>query len=354
MNIEIHEFQPEDFANVMTLVKICYGDAAPSPERWRWRHFEFDPQDSTMFVAKHDNKIVGLRPMALFDYFLDGQPLKGALFSAVMVHPSYRRLGIFSRLVKACMEEAWRRGAAFINTMPNDISYRGFIKLGWQDPGDRTLYVRPINLKALARQKVHPAWLGIPLGFMTQGFVSLISPNPGKYRLSIAAVPELSLEAADLSRRIGVRFDGLILHRTHTWLTWRYKASPWNHYVRLEALSSDGRLKGYAVTNMNTQWGITTGYVVDILGETAEARQALIEASVEHLREQGAQICAAVMSPPELMADFRTQGFFHIPQRISPKKFHTVYQPHPDYTATFDSVRSIDRWYQTLGDWDVI
>jgi hypothetical protein len=294
-----------------------------------------------------------MRPMALFDYFLQGRPLKGALFSAVMVHPSYRRLGIFSRLVKACMEEAWRRGAAFINTMPNDISYRGFIKLGWRDPGDRTLYVRPMNLKTLARQKVYPSWLGIILGFMTQGLVTLISPRPGKHRLTLVAVPEFGMEAGDLSRRIGVSFDGLILNRTHSWLTWRYKTNPWNYYERLEA-STDGRLKGYAVTNLNTQWGVTAGYIVEILGETAEVRQALIEASVEHLRDQGAQICAAVISPPKLMADFRAKGFFHIPQRISPKKFHTVYQPHLDYAADFDTVRSVDRWYQTLWDWDVI
>jgi GNAT superfamily N-acetyltransferase len=354
MNIEIREFQPEDFANVMTLVQTCYGDAAPPPERWRWRHFEFDPKDSTMFVATHDNKIVGLRPMALFDYFLHGQPLKGALFSAVMVHPSYRRLGIFSRLVKACMEEAWRRGAAFINTMPNDISYRGFIKLGWQDPGDRTLYIRPINLKTLARQKIRPSWLGFSLGFITQGLVRLISPRPKQDRLTIVAVPAFDPEAGDLSRRIGVSYDGLILHRTHAWLTWRYKSNPWNKVERFEALSADGRVNGYAVTNMSIQWDIIVGYIVEILGETAEVRQALIEASIEHLRDQGAQICAAVMSPPELMADFRTQGFFRVPQRISPKKFHTVYQPHPDHTATFDAVRTINRWYQTLGDWDVI
>jgi GNAT superfamily N-acetyltransferase len=354
MNIEIREFQPEDFAGVMALDRTCYGEAAQPPERWKWRHFEFDPPNSTMFLALNEVKVVGMRPMAFFDYFLSGQPLKGALFSAVMVHPDCRRMGIFSRLVKACMEEAWRRGAAFINTMPNDISYRGFMKLQWQDPGDRTLYIRPLDLKTLARQQAPSAWLGLPVGIMGQGVVQLISPRPRQHRLTISVVPAFGPEAGDLSRRLGSSYDGLMLHRTHAWLSWRYKSTPWNDYTRFEARASAGNLTGYAVTNLHTQWGILTGYVVDLLGETAEVRQALIEAAVQHLRTQGAQIAATVISPPDLMADFRAQGFFRIPERLSPKKFHMVYQPHPEFTQTFQTVNSIDRWYQTLGDWDVL
>jgi GNAT superfamily N-acetyltransferase len=354
MNIDIREFQPEQFAGVIALDQTCYGEAAQPPERWKWRHFEFDPQNSTMFLALHKDTVVGMRPMAFFDYFMYGQLLKGALFSAVMVHPDYRRLGIFSRLVKACMEEAWRRGAAFINTMPNDISYRGFMKLQWQDPGDRTLYARPLNLQTLARQKVHPTWLGVPAGIMSQAVVKMISPRLRRLHLTISAVSAFSPEAGDLSRQIGKRYNGLILNRTPAWLSWRYKSTPWNDYTRFEGRSSDGTLMGYAVTNLNTQWGILTGYIVDLLGENAEARQALIEAAVEHLRARGALIAASVISPTELMADFRAQGFFCIPERLSPKKFHTVYQPHPEHTQTFNAVSSIDQWYQTLGDWDVL
>lgn len=354
MNIEIREAKPDEFAGIMALVQTCYGSAAEPPEWWRWRHFELDPKDSTMFVASHNNTIVGMRPMALFDYFLQGTQVRGALFSAVMVHPDYRRLGIFSRLVKACMDEAWRRGARFVNTMPNDISFLGFMKLGWRDPGERTLLVRPINLTGLGRQKVRPLWLGNVLGLMAQGFVRLIAPHPTQAPIAINTVPELSVEAGDLSRRIGVGYDGLILHRTHAWLTWRYKSNPWNCYARFEARSAEGTLVGFAVTNMGTQKGIAIGYIVDLLGETSEARQALIEASIARLRDQGAQISIAVMSSPALVADLRSQGFFPVPRRISPKKFYTVYQPHSNYEATFDSVASIDRWYQTLGDWDGI
>jgi GNAT superfamily N-acetyltransferase len=354
MNIEIRQFQPRDFDGVMALVQTCYGETAEPPEWWRWRHFELDPGDSTMFVAAHGDKLVGMRPLSLFNYFMYGQPLRGALFSAVMVHPDYRRLGIFSRLVKACSEEAWRRGAAFINTMPNDISYLGFKKLGWQDPGERMPFIRPLNIEGLARQKINPSWLGATLGFLGHGLVRLILPRPRPHPLEIATVPGFDPEAEVLSQQIGAGYQGLILHRTHTWLTWRYKANPWNRYTRFEARSAATGLQGYAITNMNHQKGVAVGYLVDLLGYGAEVRQALIKSAMEHLQGQGAQLGLAVISSPELARDLRRQGFFAVPAWLSPKKFYTVFQPHPDHQEAFAAVSSIERWYQTLGDWDGI
>jgi GNAT superfamily N-acetyltransferase len=354
INIKIRQFRPEDFAGVMALVQTCYGDAAEPPEWWQWRHFELNPKDSTMFVAVHEDRIMGMRPMALFDYFLQGKPLRGALFSAVMVHPDYRRMGIFSRLVKACMEEAWRRGATFVNTMPNDVSYMGFMKLGWIDPGERTLLIRPINLQAIGKQKIPPAWLGAPLGFMAQCLFQLNSPRRRQYKTTVAPVPAFGPEAEDLSRQIGTGYDGLILHRTQRGLNWRYQIHPWNRYERFEARSLKGNLKGYAVTNLSTQLGLEVGFIVDLLGADDETRKALIQGALHSLRNQGAQICAAVMTSPELLAELRTQGFFALPRRLSLKNFYTVYQPHPDHTKSFDILRSIAHWYQTLGDWDGI
>lgn len=351
--IAIREAQEGDFGRVMSLVRTCYGEAAEPPEWWRWRHREFDPSNSVMFVAVDRQEIVGLRPMAVFDYFLRGESIKGGLFSAVMVHPDYRRQGIFSRLVEACAQEAWRRGAAFVHTMPNDVSYPGFVKLGWHDPGDRTLLVRPLDVAAIFGKKVGPHWLAATLAFLPQAGLSLSRPR-AKWDFVIDQVESFDDAAEALASRVAKELNGIVLQRTRRWLNWRFKSNPWNRYQRFAATSRRGDLVGFAVTNTENRSGLRVGYVVELIADSSDARRALIEAATSSLRQQGAALVATVVSDPELAQAFRRQRFFMVPQKLSPKRFHTVYQPRPGCAGDFESVRAISAWYQTLGDWDGI
>jgi len=352
--VVIREFESNDFDGVMALVRSCYGAAAEPPDWWRWRHQELAPQDCTMFVAADGEKIIGMRPLALFPYFLQGSLVKGALFSAVMVHPDYRRLGIFSRLVKACIEEAWRRGAVFVTTMPNDLSYPGFMKLGWRDPGDRTLLIQPLDMAALAGKKIKPAWLAPALAGIAQIMLNAIVPRRGRQGLELREEASFDASAEALSERVGKKFNGIILHRTCGWLNWRFKANPWNSYRRLTARSPQGDVVGFAVTNTEKRWDLKIGYIVELVGDSSGIRRDLIAAATAGLKQQGAACAATVVSAPELIHDFRRQLFFTLPERFKPKKFHTVYLPHPEHAVDFSSVQSISCWYQTLGDWDGI
>jgi GNAT superfamily N-acetyltransferase len=354
MDTVIRKFEERDFDAVMRLVRECYGETAEPPEWWRWRHFEFDGEATTMFLAVCGTKIVGMRPLTLFDYYVQGRPVKGGLFSAVMVHPDHRRKGLFSKMVNACIEEAWRRGASFVNTMPNDTSYLGFIKLGWKDPGLRRLLVKPLDLGRLARKWVRPSWLGAILAIGHRGIDRLVSSRLGEPETLAQAVDHFDFTAEELSRQVGVRYKGLILHRPHSWLTWRYKSNPWNRYQRFEVRTHEGRLQGLAVTNQEVREDICVGYVVDLLGESSASRRLLIQGSLKSLRDQGAELAVSVVSTPELIRDFRSQGFLPVPHHISPKRFFTVYSLRADHVALFQEVGSIDRWYQTLGDWDGI
>jgi len=352
--ITIREFKKNDFDSVMALVRSCYSDAAEPPEWWRWRHQGLDPQNSTMFVAADGDKIIGMRPLAIFPYFLQGKQVKGALFSAVMVHPDYRRLGIFSRLVKACIDEAWRRGAVFVNTMPNDLSYPGFMKLGWRDPGDRTLLIKPLDMAALAGTKIKPPWLAAALAYIPQVVLNATILRREKPDFPIGEEKSFDASAELLTSRIGKKFDGLILHRTRDWLNWRFKSNPWNCYRLLAARSPQGDVIGFAVTNTEKRWNVCMGYIVELAGDSFEIRQGLIEAATASLKKQGVACVATVVAAPELLHDFKKQHFFTLPESLSPKKFHTVYFPHPEHATDFIPVESIACWHQTLGDWDGI
>lgn len=353
-DIDIRCYESPDFAAVMRLVTVCYEGAAEPPEWWTWRYFGLSSSPSVIYIAVHAGDIVGMRPITLFRYTLENRPLTGAYFSAVMVHPEFRRKGIFGALVKASLEAVWAHNADFVTVMPNDLSYPGFMKLGWHDPGDRTLLLRPLDLIGVARAKLRFGWLGTVAGTFPQVIVTLMSPRGLKTNLNVQKIKHFGAAADELAERIAALYGGLILRRDSSWLNWRYMPKPWNQYERFEVLSEEGILRGMAVTNLETRKDIRMGYIVELVGETTEARQSLISTAVGELKRNGAHLVAAVMSDPDYITELRQQGFFQIPNYLSPKKFHTVYMPHPDKSDLLLPMNRIANWHQTLGDWDGI
>ncbi len=353
-SIDIRVNKPSDFPAIMELVKTCYGDKAEPPEWWRWRHFDPNISHSIIYLAIQGDKVVGMRPMALFPYSLHEKLLIGALFSAVMVHPQFRRQGIFRSLVNACVEEAWRLGADFVNTMPNDLSYPGFINMGWNDPGDRTLLVRPLNLIDAAKRKIKPVWLGAIVGAFPQIVVKKIEPKDTETDVNVREIDLFDSAADTLADSFASKYNGLVLRRDCQWLNWRYSENSWNSYRRLEARTEDFSLKGIAVTNLESRKNIRVGYLVELIGKARDVRFSLTSAAVRKLRKDGANIVFAVMSNRDSIFDLKAQGFYSVPKHLSPKKFHMVYLPRPDKAMCLAPMRRIENWYQTLGDWDGI
>ncbi len=332
--MEIRRYQPEDFGGLLGLVQACYGKRAEPPEWWKWRHFEHNPEATTIWLACDGSRIVGMRPMSSFDYSLGGTPLRGALFSAVMVHPEWRRRGVFTRLVKEASLDAWKKGCAFATTMPNDKSYLAFKKLGWTDPGDRVLMMR----------------VQLPL-------THLIYKRPVMRDERSATVGEVfSCFPADVgifTQRLASNFPGLILRRDQGWLNWRYRRQPWNQYRRFIARDSSGNPVGLAVTNRHKRKGLEIGYIVDLLSEAPSYSSRLIHESVDSLERDGVRVILAIVSPGVLSDALAREGFRCLPAWGSPKKFHTVYQVNPDFSLP-EPIKRINNWYQTLGDWDGI
>jgi len=176
----IRSYRAEDAAGVRSVMAASYGpDATPGPI-FDWWHFGCPVAASGFLVAEVSGRIVGLQPMELLPYEWAGRRLTGATLTGVVVHPEFRRRGLFSSLVQACEREAWRRGADFVTTMPNDRSRPGFLKLGYRDPGRRQLLVLPLNGRKLAQRVVGRHWplywvsasnrhcIGLTSGFVLQ------------------------------------------------------------------------------------------------------------------------------------------------------------------------------------------
>ncbi len=349
----IRAYHPQDALAVAELMSAVYGPAATPSAIWRWRHFGWNAERSATLVATSQGRLVGLRPMEIYDFHLGGTPLRGGVFSGVMVHPEHRRRGLFTRLVEASEQLAWERGASFVTTMPNQRSFPGFIKKGYADPGCRQLMLRPCRpVRALCHH----------LGPFGQALRSLANLEDDAAKSFEAARVDKAIHSGpcsfdsaydELALAHAARFPGLVLTRDAHWLQWRFAASPWHHY-QLHSLRKAGHLAGYAITTQAQHKKTQVGYLIDLVALEGTHRRALAQAALVSLAHQGCHLLATVVSSPHLQRDLLCSGLLPVPTPLSPKRFYTVYRANAKATRELAPLSRISSWYLTLGDWDTL
>jgi GNAT superfamily N-acetyltransferase len=348
----IRPFVSEDLEAVMALIASCYGDDMADRERWLHWHFGHPGATSGTVVAEAGGAIVGVQPLEVFDFRLNGKAVRGGVLTGVMVDPGHRRLGIFNRLLDACEGRAWELGADFVTTMPNDRSYPGFVKRGYVDPGDRMLLALPLAPAVIARRAVR----SVPFVGGVAAFAAELVAAPRRLDRQpgwkVTERDSSGAEVADVTRCVEVGWPGLIQGRDEAWLSWRYAPESGRHYRVFTGDADDGTARAFAVTVRDRREGFETGYVVDLAGVDPQATEAAVRAGCRALRDDGVHLALAVVSCMELAAPLQAVGFKRVPVPISPKRFHTVYRPRPGHARRLAALDDIRKWYQTLGDWD--
>lgn len=321
---EISTIEPDDLGKIVPLVDACYGPKAEPLTWWQWYHFGNPAARTAFFVARSGGRIVGMQPMAMGPAILGNRRVMGGMLSGAMVHQEYRGQGVFRSLVEACCTTAWEQGLAWVATMPNDTSRRAFRAMGWNDPGDRALLVKPVLLRHRDR----------PFGHHVVDEVD-------RYPEALDKV----LQSHELPSGCAA-FD-----RNLQWLNWRFGGNPLRAYHRLLCRQDEAPV-GYAVTTTARIRGVRIGYVMDFWAANDKAALALGSAATWSLGRDGARLAVAVVSSPTSIEQFRLFGFIAWPKRLSPKRFHFAFVANPAADHGAEIPVDISRWHLSLGDWD--
>lgn len=306
---------------VGALIEACYGrDEGYQHAYESWSRSCPTGTEGSM-VVEIGGRLVGVQPMLLQDWVGPESTVRGAVLFGVMVHPGWRRKGLFSALVRACEREAWARGAAFILTMPNERSAPGFSRLGWTDLGDRPLFVKA-TLPALG--------------------------SSGSAR----EVREVPRDVANLVDRHRARFPSLMLARPQAWWEWRYSDRPGRRYAFVEIRDSRGELHAFAVGTVRRINWIPVGFLLDFLADSPEQLPSLFSGLSRIMARKGAPAAFAVVSSREVGDELSSAGFRLVPRRLPLKKFHTVARYRLDVSAGRELPSTVSGWNLTLGDWD--
>jgi hypothetical protein len=268
-----------------------------------------------------------------------------------MTHPDWRKRGVFSRLDRAAMEEARRRGWALAFGLPNRRSAHIFLELGWREIGT----VRPWTFVLRADRGAH-AWRG------REGRLRALGTGPAylRGRVSRAVMRnELALyragelgefppEVERLSARVEREF-AFMVRRDKRYLDWRFLRAPSRLHSALGIVDAEEVLVGYVVVQ-RPRSGEPVGYLVDLLARDDSGVRACLELGLAALERCGASVVeASAIDGSWWSTRLEENGF--VPPRDENHLSVILHPLAPGHPLAAAAAKASD-WYFTDGDRD--
>ena len=150
--LTIRRARPEDVPAIVVLLRECLGNRW-NEEYYGWKHQRNPFGPSPGWVAEAGGELVALRIFLRWTWLSRGRSLTAFRAVDTVVHPSFRRRGLFSRLTGEALAELTREGGRFVFNTPNRSSLPGYLALGWREVGRVPLLVyprRPARMAAAA------------------------------------------------------------------------------------------------------------------------------------------------------------------------------------------------------------
>lgn len=145
---DIRPLEVVDPAEATDLLKLVMGDAfgrQQSAKLWRWKH-QFNPAGSSLGYAAYSpaGELIALRPFMRWNLLDDaGAKVQAVRAADTVVHPEWRRGGLFSRLTTMAVEGLADKGIELVFNTPNQRSGPGYQKMGWRLLGHPLVWARP-------------------------------------------------------------------------------------------------------------------------------------------------------------------------------------------------------------------
>ncbi len=266
--------QLADLFALVFKVKITTETIARS---WRWRYIQ-NPLAGSMpeiTVALDGSKIVGARPFMLNELWLGNKKVIAAQHCDTMVHPDYRRQGIFNRMGQYSVDYLSEHGCALSYGFPGPMSRKGFASQGYRKLMDTEILFRFIN----------------PVEVM----ISKLKKYPPddamqNYHVEVSERCSAELDALDSFRKPNL----IDMVRSCDNLHWRFDLSVRRKYSYIMAKKGDS-LAGYAViSRQQQQGGVMAGLVIDcvIKDNDTGCFEALLSRAMQEFAHSACHIVA--------------------------------------------------------------
>lgn len=347
---KIKEYTPEYKEKVFKLRRAVYNESFDD-EEWEWKF-----KSSRILIATNDNDdVISLRPTVLLKLKFNDQEITAGMNVDVMTHPDYRRLGIFSDLVKNSFQMLKEAEVPIVYTFPNQFSFPGYIKrIKWSHTASIPLLVRVIKPENIIKSYFKNSTLINILNPIATTFNNIIfdrSYNLKNNDISVSQIPFFGKEFDILWYDLSKTFKISVIRDSH-YLNWRYTERPGYDY-KIFSATNNGALKGYMVLRNDEMFGLNLGLIVDLIAENDETCYCLINKAIEMFKKSEMDIVGCLMLENSPYFNIiKKSGFIKTPQRFSPKEFFFVNNVDEEKLDP-EEAYSGKNWYITFGDIDI-
>lgn len=348
-----------DEDQLFVLFRVVWGWKLGIPEKnqwikgWQWMFINNPAGTSIMWLAEHNDKLIGEYPLVMVDMKVGNKLAKAGQIADTMTHPQYRRLGIAFALGNESLSEMKEQNALLAFGFPTAEAYPLHRKSGWVDVCDIKTMIKPLNLKNMLE------------GYLTHNklLISIFS-KLGELPLKITfkARKSPSIDGLTITEvfRFDDRFDGfweqiskdynIIVARTKKYLNWRYIDVPNANYTIYMA-EKNKKIYGYMVLDYKYHNGLAFGRILDIIAPVNQQIiiYYLISKAVEHFEQKRMDAIYSSIICNRYLNVFLKCGF--IPYPKSKNRF-IAYKASSDISDVY--ITNPKNWFIQLGDLPMI
>ncbi len=350
-NWQVRDGDERDLENILSLRKIVFGEMEEDkvdPNYWRWQFMEGPYGKAFIYLVEDQGKLAGHFSDIPRRFSVNGEVSLGTLSLDLMVHPDYRRQGIFAEMGRYAAQTVRSRGGLFMTAFPiRKETISGLLKIGWEAVGELPVLVYPIRFRGIIDRYLHVPPLNTVMGGMARTIYGLVwGWRGGKADQDIVVEEVTQLDDRfDPFWQKASRLYPVLGVRDRCFLNWRYFQNPLRTYTFHRSIEN-GETTGYIVLRKVDLLSFNSAVVVDLLAMNEKAFQSLVRVGIEYGRKVGVDLLGC-MIPKRHPYYGRLKGLGFLPSR---KAFlFMVYRFVKEQISLAPEV-----WYVNWGDTDVI
>lgn len=348
-------YQKGDEEKIFELTKAVEGERMPEKKLWlkgwKWMFMDNPANTSIIWLAEHNDKIVGQYPAIIETIKVGDEIIKAAQLIDTMTHPKCRRQGIFSTLGKKALNEIEDEEIFLAYCFPTQQVYPLHMKFGWLDVCGFQVMIKPFNLKNLLQR--YFVRNRLQLYFFTIIGTLIIKAFFRSKKISGEDMPKIK-EISHFDDRINEFWNkisndyNIIRKRDKEYLNWRYVEVPNEDFTIYIVIEEEDEICGYIVLGCRDDDSLTWGYIYDMIALTGreDIIQCLIAKAVKFFNSKGVDAISCKMIADEVYRKiFLRNGF--IPYFGFKGRFITY---NASTKLSDEYLKNPDNWFIQLGD----
>jgi GNAT superfamily N-acetyltransferase len=324
--IHIRPLRPDDIQGVCDLGSRCFS-VPPDIGHDHWRFGNLPDGLAPGMVAVHAGAIVACVAAWPAPMRLGAARLRAAQLVNLMTDESYRRLGLFTRLLHALERRLAMSGYDVLYCFPNDQSAPALIgRNGWLDAGEVAIWKRAV--------------IPLPWGIDPVTMVSPRSWSATLRRPVVAIEPADSRSLAGLAQAMPRDQGRCRMERTPRWLSWRYDGASGHHYRSAVARSH----RGHALAAVVWRERRDRAFVTETLGSSEGLSDAL-GALLRHAKRHEIRVIAGLTTDPAVIRALQRNAFWQ-------RRSHPFFVRRLSERLDDNAIAHRSRWLLYGGDHD--